>query len=79
MFTDFICDLSKRINFMNSEIVIFFSTKHPVDHYILKWQPPFVLVRGQSISILAKPVSRLEYRIIAYDATGSQYQILRNN
>jgi len=59
---------------MDFETVIFFSTKHPVDHYILKWQPPFVLVRGQSISILAKPVGRLEYWIIAYDATGSQYQ-----
>lgn len=45
----------------------------------LKWQPRFVLVRGQSISILAKPVGQLEYRMIANDATGSQYQILQNN
>lgn len=50
--------------FMNFKTVISFCQTHPVDHYILKWQPPFVFVRGQSISILAKPVGRLEYRII---------------
>lgn len=67
--------------FMNFKATISFRRKHPVDHYILKWQCLRVLVSpgGQSISILAKPVGPLEYRIIAYDATGSQCQILRNN
>jgi len=59
--------------------VISFCQTHPVDHYILKWQPPFVFARGQSISILAKPVGRLEHWIIAHDPAGSQCQILRNN
>lgn len=42
MFNDFICHLkyANVLAFMDFETAIFFCTKHPVDHYILKWQPP---------------------------------------
>jgi len=71
--------ISRHRKHAERKTVISFCQTHPVDHYILKWQPPFVFARGQSISILAKPVGRLEHWIIAHDPAGSQCQILRNN